>query len=345
MKAKVLQRGDYLLRLELGADRKVTRATLIEPGGSHEMRLQANNCSTVPALVKGYLASKRLQNLSKVYTDGLAQRCDQFASDFTGRIEDVTDDEVRSWLCGLVHGRTGLPLGPVSRNHYRAAVLGLANYARRTKAVSREWSVDLPVIKAPREQVQIWTPGEMRLLLDGAERLRESKRIEFDLVPYLAIAGFAGPRQAEMMRLAWERNVRRATKGTEATQGRIVIGAEIAKTARGRVVPMQDNLAKWLVAYEGCKGPVCRYADPTAPLLKVARSVGLRWRHNALRHSFITYRVCATRNIAATALEAGNSVGEIHDHYLDFEVEDRAAKEWFEIIPERGQKILELKFG
>jgi len=31
------------------------------------------------------------------------------------------------------------------------------------------------------------------------------------------------------------------------------------------------------------------------------------WKHNALRHSFISYRLAAVQNTAQVALEAGNS--------------------------------------
>ena len=34
---------------------------------------------------------------------------------------------------------------------------------------------------------------------------------------------------------------------------------------------------------------------------------GFVWKHNALRHSFISYRVAQTQNVAQVALEAGNS--------------------------------------
>lgn len=56
------------------------------------------------------------------------------------------------------------------------------------------------------------------------------------------------------------------------------------------------------------------------------------WKHNALRHSFISYRVAEVQNVAQVALEAGNSPQMIFQHYREL-VRPAVAKEWFEIKP------------
>jgi hypothetical protein len=56
------------------------------------------------------------------------------------------------------------------------------------------------------------------------------------------------------------------------------------------------------------------------------------WKHNALRHSFISYRVADIQNVAQVALEAGNSPQMIFKHYREL-VRPAAAKEWFAIVP------------
>ena len=56
------------------------------------------------------------------------------------------------------------------------------------------------------------------------------------------------------------------------------------------------------------------------------------WRQNALRHSFISYRVALTGDVARTALEAGNSPKMIFRHYREI-VDEEAAKAWFAITP------------
>ena len=59
------------------------------------------------------------------------------------------------------------------------------------------------------------------------------------------------------------------------------------------------------------------------------------WRQNALRHSFISYRVAETGDVARTALEAGNSPKMIFRHYREV-VDEEAAKAWFSITPPDG---------
>ena len=60
--------------------------------------------------------------------------------------------------------------------------------------------------------------------------------------------------------------------------------------------------------------------------------VPFTWKHNALRHSFISYRVSQSKNVAQVALEAGNSPGMIFKHYHEL-VQPAAAKKWFAIKP------------
>jgi len=56
------------------------------------------------------------------------------------------------------------------------------------------------------------------------------------------------------------------------------------------------------------------------------------WKHNALRHSFISYRVAETQDVAKVSLEAGNSPQMIFQHYREL-VQPDAAKAWFSIMP------------
>ena len=56
------------------------------------------------------------------------------------------------------------------------------------------------------------------------------------------------------------------------------------------------------------------------------------WKHNALRHSFISYRVAETQDVAKVSLEAGNSPQMIFKHYREL-VRPDAAKAWFALMP------------
>ena len=63
--------------------------------------------------------------------------------------------------------------------------------------------------------------------------------------------------------------------------------------------------------------------DPTATFV---------WKHNALRHSYISYRVAQIQNVAQVALEAGNSPRVVFANYRELVRPVEAAK-WFGIVP------------
>ena len=68
------------------------------------------------------------------------------------------------------------------------------------------------------------------------------------------------------------------------------------------------------------------------------------WRKNALRHSFISYRVAETGDVARTSLEAGNSPKIVFRNYRDV-VDEVAAKSWFSITPPEGWEPSELQWS
>lgn len=64
------------------------------------------------------------------------------------------------------------------------------------------------------------------------------------------------------------------------------------------------------------------------------------WRHNALRHSFCSYRLADVKSAAQVSLEAGNSPRMIFQHYREL-VTEKAAKAWFGITPEAAKVVRE----
>ncbi len=73
-------------------------------------------------------------------------------------------------------------------------------------------------------------------------------------------------------------------------------------------------------------------------LRRLADKLGVKWKRNALRHSFVSYRMAAVQNAAQVALEAGNSPRVIFTNYREL-VTARAARQWFGIVVTIGDKI------
>ena len=67
---------------------------------------------------------------------------------------------------------------------------------------------------------------------------------------------------------------------------------------------------------------------------RAAKAAGLEWRDNALRHSFVSYRLADVQDVARVALEAGNSPAMIFQHYREL-VRPAEGARWFQIRPER----------
>ena len=78
----------------------------------------------------------------------------------------------------------------------------------------------------------------------------------------------------------------------------------------------------------GITASVVLYKTPAA---QVAR------KHNALRHSFISYRLAIIKNVHQVSLEAGNSPQMVFAHYRQLVTETQAT-EWFGIVPQKDWK-------
>jgi hypothetical protein len=68
-----------------------------------------------------------------------------------------------------------------------------------------------------------------------------------------------------------------------------------------------------------------------------SKAMTIKWKHNALRHSFISYRVAETQNMNQVALETGTSVKKIVAHYREL-VTPKEAQEWFGIVSSKVSK-------
>ena len=145
-------------------------------------------------------------------------------------------------------------------------------------------------------------------------------------------------RTAEILRLDWDDFERRP--------GFIEVAAHKAKTATRRIVPISDNLAKWLAIAPRDNGRVWPHSKDRffKAMIRAARNARITWKHNALRHSFISYRLAETQNINSVALEAGNSPQMIFRHYRELATSEQA-RTWFAIAPETAANVVPLRLA
>ena len=111
-----------------------------------------------------------------------------------------------------------------------------------------------------------------------------------------------------------------------------MIRARDAKTSRRRLIPISPNLAEWLKPLALPSGSLFEKSRPEERVHAYAKSIGVKWKQNGLRHSFISYRVAQTQDLAKVALEAGNSPAICERNYRELVTAESAAK-WFSVVP------------
>ena len=70
---------------------------------------------------------------------------------------------------------------------------------------------------------------------------------------------------------------------------------------------------------------------------KVAKKAGVKWKRNAHRHGFASYRTALLKNLDQVAIEAGHSKQELLSSYFQV-VSEESAKAWFAICPPEETK-------
>ena len=109
----------------------------------------------------------------------------------------------------------------------------------------------------------------------------------------------------------------------------------MTKTRSRRLVPISENLRAWLQPLAQVNGRVVNYHEIGSSICIICRRIGFAWKRNALRHSYISYRLAQMPDTARVALECGNSPDVIFKHYRELVTPDQA-KEWFSLMPYAG---------
>jgi integrase len=281
---------------------------------------KARHKQTVPKpvadVVTELLELKKANGARERYLDDLQNRMTRFADDFKCSIGSVDAPSVQQWL-------NGLKVSGQSRLNYRRVLNLLFSHA-----VANGYAIDNPIDKVQKhkvksQDVEIYTADEVGKLLAAASS---------DFLPAMAIQAFAGLRSAEVERLEWS--------DIDFTRKQIILGTSKTKTASRRCIPVPDNLALWLQPYKGRKGLIWTAGHDAFydEQQNAATTAGVKWKSNALRKSFISYRLAQTQNAAQTSLEAGNSPQMVFKHYREL-VQPADALVWFGISPKQPANV------
>jgi integrase len=281
---------------------------------------------TVTDAVEKFRAAKEAEGMSDVYLKDIRGKkagtglLGDFARNFQCPLASIQPDDLRQYLNAK---RVGL----VSKANRRRLLVTLFNFAKAQGwlRANEETAADaLGTYNIKQREVEIYTPAEIARLLNAADP---------DFVPYIALIAFGGVRREELHKgLMWQ--------SINFDRGYIIVPAAIAKTGRKRKIVMSENLLQWLAPFRAKSGPIFDI-DPQRRIAKVVKASGVKWKRNALRHSFGSYRMEQTKNEGQVALEMGNSPQVVKDHYFEI-VDERAAKAYWSIkpLPRDDRKVI-----
>lgn len=253
----------------------------------------------------------------------LRSRSRYLAERFRGRlVAEVSEADIVQWLEGI--GGTAQTV-----KHYRSVSGGFFEWSRLRGYCESNPVRSTPVPKVTLSDPEIFTPGQMRTMLEKASASGNGQ-----LVAWLVLGGFAGLRSQELQRLRWEH--------VDFEHGEIDIGPGVAKTGAGRTVTLEQNAAEWLLTVRKSSGQILAndwFVKTAVKDLKA--SLNFEWKHNGLRHSFASYHLYRHENAGRTALILGHegAPAMLFRHYRR-RVRKDVAEQWFSIFPEdSGSKI------
>ncbi len=203
---------------------------------------------------------------------------------------------------------------------------------------ARRWATSNPVkavpkLDVPRGLPEIMSADRITELFTFLETYTGSPRKPQKpgfLVPYFALATFAGMRPAvptgEIWKLGHVRDLKRLV---DLDVGVIRVTPDVAKTDSIRQIKVRPNLAAWLKRYPLGEFPIVM-PGMQGLVSEVRKKFAIG--DDVLRHTFISMHVAKWRSLGEAALEAGNSEGIIKKHYLNLVGESEADRFW-EIRP------------
>lgn len=275
-------------------------------------------------VVDELIESKKGLSVSQVYIKDL-RRLYRFSDAFKCPILSIRSAQIEQFL-------DDLNMTPRTRNNYRRNLVTLFQFAQQRGYLPKNQAVMESVGKAREtdQEVRVFSPRELQTILKHARK---------DMLPYFAIAAFAGLRTAEIQRLDWDE--------VDLDEGHIEVKSAKSKTASRRLVSISENLRQWLDLSPRKNGPIIEIQNVAKQIQHLVTKINdadkpstsaplFTWQHNGLRHSYISYRLAELKDAAQVAYEAGNSPQVVFKNYRKV-VTQRESKQWFSINPQQFQ--------
>jgi integrase len=275
--------------------------------------------------------------LSPKYAYNRAIMLRRFAGAFPGHaVCDLAKEHLDAFIVGLAKwkskSRNGKPVSSAKgRNHHRAAVRQFLQWAVRKDYLPATHRLDEADAMRPEHannaEIEFYTPDELRALLEVAEGPMRAM---------VALAGLAGLRTAELLRLTWE-DVWRVPGHIEVTAGK-------AKTRQRRLIEVVPALSAWLESFRNFQeGKLCDLHEVTwqQHFVDLCEKAGVTRKSNGLRHGFCSFHFAAHGNEHSTAHQAGNSPAMLHQNYKGLATR-KEGEAWFTVAPAQAANVIPL---
>lgn len=304
------------LREHVEAKKILGETSLVEAAKFHARHAATlTKKGSLQEILDAMLVALEADKRSAYHIRDIKRHVGRFVDSFNVPIGEITTSDINEWL-------RGLEMGTRSRDNHRNSVHNFFRFARAEGYLIK----DRPTAADETKQVdegagenEVFTVEEMKKILTGIP-----KRI----IPTLVIKAFSGVRTEEMSRITWE--------NIKFEQNVIILPKSITKTKGRRMVPLKPNLKAWLKPYQTERGKIAARWVNAETLAKAwtnwIKKVGVTYKKNAMRNSYISYRLAEIADINRVALECGTSGGVIQENYLELVTKEKA-DEWFALMP------------
>ena len=323
----------------------------------------------VKTVIDEMLLAKRGDGLSDGYLRHLRYDLDKFNQTFGCNIGSITGTEIDAWLRGLnVSART--------RNNLRCSVHTLFSFAKSLRYLPKDHDELESVGRAKDRggEIEIFTPAElieifvhakeqiMPFLVVGAfagvrhieiQRLTWADiRLDDDLIEIRAKNAKTASRRTIPIQPNLKHWLIKYRKDTGPVCDYTNVGFALHKLTKAindarrsawaekneiSIEQLEHSVEKAKQkAKVSMRKRQKREVPPGAETAELEGWTAFAWKHNALRHSFISYRVAHVQDVAKVSLEAGNSPRMVFSNYREL-VRTVDAEKWFAITPANVQ--------
>lgn len=275
---------------------------------------------TVPEVVKAFLKEKKSRgvDISASYEHFLPK----LAEAFTGPISSISADLLENWIERTFRTEGSKVVHPATFNTARKRLVTLWRWARVKRFLAQDVMTEAERIQSHKED------AKRREIITVREYARVLMLLRDKHPEYLAaavLAGFCGLRRTEIHKQLW--------RDINLKAGTLAVSSAKEGTQSERLVQIPPAAVEWLMLTNGKDGLVApAWAQDRIRAICRSAAPPINCPQNAFRHSYVSYRVASTGNVAETSLEAGNSPGVIFKNYRK-PVSKEDGEQWFQLTP------------